>query len=69
MAEVEIIERLCAIVRAQSEIIQEQALVIEEQLAIDDALSGSLAVKREAVEAMIADCGKEEELRWMSPSC
>ncbi len=69
MAQIETIERLCAIVQAQSEIIREQALVIEEWLAVDDALRVSLAAEREAVDAEIADCGKEEDLHWTSLSC
>lgn len=73
MNTLETIDRLCAVVREQADIIREQALFIEEQLTVDEATRGKFVEKREAVDSELAliegglplfqltNCGKEAE--------
>lgn len=53
MTNTEIIDRLCAVVEAQSGIIRKQAFCIEQQLAIDEATRNEFARQRETVNAEI----------------
>ncbi len=50
MTQLELIDCLCNIMEMQSKIIREQALFIEEQLTVDDALKREFAKKRIAVD-------------------
>lgn len=50
MTQLEIIDRLCAVVEAQSDIIRKQAFFIEEQLAVDEAIKNEFAKQRESVD-------------------
>ena len=54
MNRLELIDRLCAIMEMQSEIIREQETFIEEHLAVDDAVKKRYAAKRSIVETEIA---------------
>ena len=46
----ELIDRLCAVVEAQSKIIREQGLFIENQLAVDDEVKKQFAAQRDDVD-------------------
>jgi len=50
MTQLELIDCLCNIMEMQSKIIREQALFIEEQLTVDDAIKREFAKKRIAVD-------------------
>ena len=50
MSNLEIIDRLCAVTQAQSDIIREQATFIEEQLTVDAEIKKQFADKRKAVD-------------------
>ena len=50
MSNLEIIDRLCAVTQAQSDIIREQATFIEEQLTVDAEIKKQFAEKRKAVD-------------------
>ena len=50
----EIIDRLCAVVQTQADIIREQSVFIEEQLTVDEAITHNFADKRQAVDAEVA---------------
>ncbi|MBQ9229094.1 MAG: hypothetical protein IJ168_09735 [Eubacterium sp.] len=50
----EIIDRLCAVVQTQADIIREQSVFIEEQLTVDEAIKQNFADKRQAVDAEVA---------------
>lgn len=53
MTTTELIDRLCAVVEAQSGIIRKQAFFIEEQLAVDEATKNEFARQRESVDTQI----------------
>lgn len=53
MTNLEIIERLCAVVDEQSKIIKEQATFIEEQHSVDEANKAEFAEKRAKIYAEI----------------
>ena len=50
MSNLEIIDRLCAVTQAQSDIIREQATFIEEQLTVDAEIKKQFSDKRKAVD-------------------
>ena len=54
MNSLETIDRLCAVVREQAEIIPAQALFIEEQQTVDAALKQEFAAQRGKVDAEIS---------------
>ena len=54
MNSLETIDRLCAVVREQAEIIHAQALFIEEQQTVDAALKQEFAAQRGKVNAEIS---------------
>ncbi len=54
MNSLETIDRLCAVVREQAEIIHAQALFIEEQQTVDAALKQEFAAQRDKVDAEIS---------------
>lgn len=51
MTKLELIDRLCAIVEMQSRIIREQAIFIEEQISVDQALKEHFAKKRDEIDS------------------
>lgn len=51
---IEIVDRLCAVIKTQAEIIREQALFIEEQETVDEAIKQKFADKQETVDAELA---------------
>lgn len=57
MKAIELIDRLCAVVEAQARIIRTQAMVIEEQRAIDDEVKRELETQRSAVNQKIELAG------------
>lgn len=59
MNQIEVIDRLCDIVRSQAEIINGQAAVIAEQLAVDDAIRGQFSERRGEVDAKLGRLRKE----------
>lgn len=50
MSAAELIDRLCAVVEAQANIIREQGLFIENQLAVDDEVKKQFAAQRDDVD-------------------
>ncbi len=63
------LEALCSVIIRQAEIIREQAVFIDEQLTVDEALREHFAAKREEVDKKTAQldsvlhplaCGSEE---------
>lgn len=50
MNSTELIDRLCAVVEEQAEIIRKQALLIEEQLAVDEEVKKQFAAQRDDVD-------------------
>lgn len=50
MNSTELIDRLCAVVEEQAEIIRKQALFIEEQLAVDEEVKKQFAAQRDDVD-------------------
>lgn len=61
MNNLELIDRLCAVVEMQSAIIREQAFFIEEQLTVDTAIKGEFAEKRNRIDGEIASLGINAE--------
>lgn len=51
MNSAELIDRLCSVVEAQADIIREQALFIENQLAVDEEVKKHFAARRDDVDA------------------
>lgn len=51
MNPIELIDRLCAVTEAQSQIIREQALFIEQMKAVDEETKRQFAEKRVPVDA------------------
>lgn len=51
MNNLELIDRLCTVAETQARIIKEQALFIEEQLAVDDEIKKKFAEQRETVDS------------------
>ncbi len=54
MNTLETLDRLRAVVHEQADIIWQQALFIEEQLTVDEAVKNQFAARREAVDGEIA---------------
>lgn len=61
MNNLELIDRLCAVVEMQSAIIRQQAFFIEEQLAVDTAIKGEFAEQRNKIDGEIASLGIKAE--------
>lgn len=51
MNSTELIDRLCLVVEAQAGIIREQALLIENELAVDEEVKKQFATRRDDVDA------------------
>lgn len=53
MNDLEVIDKLCAIIGAQADIIREQALFIDEHLSVDEEAKKTYADKRSELEGEI----------------
>lgn len=52
---VEIVEKMCAVTEELAEIVHKQALIIEEQFAVDEAVKRDLEELRTHAENVLAD--------------
>lgn len=50
MNDIELIDRLCTVAATQAQIIKEQALFIEQQLAVDEEIKKNFADQRKTVD-------------------
>ena len=68
MTEIETIERLCAIIVMQSEMIRQQAFVISQANAFDEETERRFAERRQAINAEIAAVSPDRDLTSSLPT-
>ena len=68
MTEIEIIDRLCAIISMQSEMIRQQAFVISQANDFDEETERRFAERRQAINAEIAVVGNDRGLTSSLPT-
>lgn len=62
MLDIETIEQLCAIIGEMSVIIKDQAVFIEEQIAVDDAIKSVFELRRCSVDDKLVEIRKRTSL-------